>query len=99
MIVAGNGTQLGNESKISFDEDYYPDNPSLLPALPLKGIEGKAIITTTEKRAPCTIRACGQQNVIAIPPKERRRIRARPLRRAVVRSSMGLSTSPNDGIT
>jgi hypothetical protein len=46
--VVGGGILAGYEAVLSFDGTNYPGNPSMPPARPVKGVEGKEIITTTE---------------------------------------------------
>jgi hypothetical protein len=50
--VAGGGGPDGNAAVLSFDGTSYPGNPSMPPARPVKGLEGKRIITTTKNSVP-----------------------------------------------
>jgi hypothetical protein len=50
--VQGGGIQPGYEAILSFNGTNYPENSALPPARPVKGIEGKRIITTTENSVP-----------------------------------------------
>jgi hypothetical protein len=50
--VSGGGIEVPYEAILSFNGTNYPENSALPPARPVKGIEGKRIITTTEHSVP-----------------------------------------------
>jgi hypothetical protein len=50
--VSGGGIEVPYEAILSFNGTNYPENSALPPARPVKGIEGKRIITTTENSVP-----------------------------------------------